>query len=225
MGRRPCATTLQPEMSGGELSALANWIGGIGCKGKYLEIGTAAGGTLSFMMNCFDVNARPRFVVVDTMAYFDNQFDTIKSNLTMNGLDAASVDFRVMSSAEAFRKAEVRDEQFKFILVDASHKIRQVMADLRWLKLLEVGGVACFHDYALKFKGVRWPVDRFLKHNPQFVRVGLSGSLLCVKRVAKSVKTEVTATDRIWAIFCAPFLQWELSLRKRFPPKGQLGLI
>ena len=73
MGTRACATTLQPEMSEEELSALANWVGGIGSNGKYLEIGTAAGGTLSFMMNCFDAGTRPRFVVVDTMAYFDNQ--------------------------------------------------------------------------------------------------------------------------------------------------------
>ena len=27
MGRRACATTLQPEMSEEELSALANWVG------------------------------------------------------------------------------------------------------------------------------------------------------------------------------------------------------
>ncbi len=225
MGRRACATTLQPEMSEEELSALANWVGGIGSNGKYLEIGTAAGGTLSFMMNCFDADARPRFVVVDTMAYFDNQLDIIKSNLALNRLDAASVDFRIISSAEAFRKAEERDEQFKFILVDASHKIRHVMADLRWLKLLEVGGIACFHDYALKFKGVRWPIDRFLRRNSQFIRVGLAGSLLCVKRVTKSMKAEVTAVDRLWALICSPFLQWDLSIRKRLPPKGGHGLV
>ena len=70
------------------------------------------------MMNCFDADA-PRFVVVDTMAYFDNQLDIIKSNLALNRLDAASVDFRMISSAR-HSEAEERDEQFKFILVDAS---------------------------------------------------------------------------------------------------------
>ena len=34
MGRRACATTLQPEMSEEELSALANWIGGISSNGN-----------------------------------------------------------------------------------------------------------------------------------------------------------------------------------------------
>ena len=73
------------------------------------------------------------------MACSDNQLDIIKSN-SLNGLDAASVDFRIISSAEAFRKAEERDEQFKFILVDASHKIRHVMADLRWLRVWKWAG-------------------------------------------------------------------------------------
>ena len=213
MGKRSSAITLKPEMSEAELSALKGWLRDL--DGYHLEIGTAAGGTLCFMMQCYPSSKRPPFVVVDSMAYFDNQLDIIKQNLADHGLDVGSVDFRIMTSDAAFVRAEAEGEQFDFILVDASHKIRHVMADLRWLRLLNVGGLACFHDYTARFKGVRWPVDRFLKRNAQFSRVGLTGSLLCVRRDAASARPEVTLADRIWALLWSPVLQLELSLRKR----------
>jgi hypothetical protein len=171
------------------------------------------------MMNCFEAGARPAFSVVDTMGYFDGQLDIVKRNLSQNGLDSRQVDFRVMSSDSAFARAEAEGERFDFILVDASHKIRHVMADLRWLRLLNVGGQACFHDYTAKFKGVRWPIDRFLKRNRQFSRVGLAGSLLCVRRDATSAQPEVTSCDRVWALLWSPILQLDLSLQKRFNSK------
>ncbi len=219
MGSRPSATTLKPEMTDEELSGMKTWLQSGSQKGRHLEIGTAAGGTLCFMMKCFEAEARPAFAVVDTMGYFDGQLDIVKRNLSQNGLDARQVDFRIMSSAEAFAISEAESERFDFILVDASHKIRHVMADLRWLRLLNVGGLACFHDYAAQFKGVRWPIDRFLKCNPQFSRVGLVGSLLCIRRGTKSVRPEVTLFDRAWALLWSPMLQLDLSLQKRLKPK------
>jgi len=219
MGSRPCANTLKPEMTDVELSGLRQWSQSANLNGRHLEIGTAAGGTLCFMMKCFEASVRPKFSVVDTMTYFDNQFEIVKRNLTQNGLEARDVNFRIMSSKEAFAKSESEGEQFDFILVDASHKIRHVMADLRWLRLLNVGGVACFHDYADRFKGVRWPIDRFLQRNPQFSRIGLAGSLLCVRRHAASTRPEVTILDRVWALLWSPALQFDLSMRKRFGSK------
>ena len=219
MGSRPCAHTLKPEMTDEELSGMQAWLQSGLQLGRYLEIGTAAGGTLCFMMNCFEADARPAFAVVDTMDYFDCQSDIVKRNLSQNGLDSRQVDFRVMSSDAAFARAEVEGERFDFILVDASHKIRHVMADLRWLRLLNVGGLACFHDYTARFKGVRWPIDRFLHRNPQFSRVGLSGSLLCIRRDTTSARPEVTSCDRIWALLWSPILQLDLSLQKRLKSK------
>jgi predicted O-methyltransferase YrrM len=219
MGHRRCATTLKPEMTDEELSGLKGWIQEASLEGRHLEIGTAAGGTLCFMMNSFEGDARPAFAVVDTMAYFDGQLDIVKSNLTQNGLDARQVDFRIMSSDAAFAISEAEGERFDFILVDASHKIRHVMADLRWLRLLNVGGLACFHDYAARFKGVCWPIDRFLQRSSQFSRVGLAGSLLCIRRDTTSARPEVTSCDRIWALLWSPILQLDLSLQKRLKAK------
>ena len=219
MGIRPSATTLAPEMTGEELSGLREWSQSANLIGRHLEIGTAAGGTLCFMMNCFEANVRPEFAVVDTMAYFGKQMEIVKSNLTQNGLDSWQVDFRVMSSDAAFARAEAEGERFDFILVDASHKIRHVMADLRWLRLFNVGGLACFHDYTARFKGVHWPIDRFLQRNSQFSRVGLAGSLLCIRRDTTSALSEVTSCDRIWASLWSPILQLDLSLQKRLKSK------
>ncbi|MDB4458975.1 class I SAM-dependent methyltransferase [bacterium] len=215
MGKRPSATTLDPEMSVEELSGMKGWLLSNQLKGTHLEIGTAAGGTLCFMMECFTAENRPPFSVVDTMSYFDDQIEIVKRNLSNHDLDANSVDFRTMASAEAFAQADAKQEKFDFILVDASHKIRHVMNDLRWMRLLNVGGIACFHDYIPVFKGVRWPIDRFLKRNSHFVRVGQAGSLLCIRKEREAASLEVTASDRFWSLVCSPILQWDLSIQKR----------
>ena len=215
MGKRSSATSLRPEIGDEELSCLKSWIQMVPQNGKYMEIGTAAGGTLCFMLQCLADQSCPRFVVVDTMQYFGDQRNIVEKNLANLGLDAGKVDFRVMPSVEAFIRAESEAERFDFILVDASHKIRYVMSDLRWLRLLNVGGLACFHDYAPRFKGVRWPVDRFLQNYPHFQNIGLKGSLLCLRREGESSRREVTWVDRVWALMLSPILQLDLSLQKR----------
>ena len=224
MGNRTTAKTLQPEMTEEELTGLRGWIQSAGLNGRYLEVGTAAGGTLCFLMKCFEANECPEFSVVDKMDYFEGQLDIVKTNLSRNGLDARQVDFCIMSSDEAFTRAESEGKRFDFILVDASHKIRHVMRDLRWLRLLNVGGLACFHDYIPKFKGVCWSINRFLGRNPQFSPVGLAGSLLCIRRDYWSKHLEVTARDRLWALIWSPLLQWELSLSKRLNSKRKPSL-
>jgi len=215
MGTRASATTLEPEMTDKELSALKAWIQDAELQGGRLEIGTAAGGTLCFLMKLHPDDSRPRFSVVDTMAYFPDQEAIVKRNLADNGLNADEVDFRIRSSDAAFAEAEAAGDRFDFILVDASHKIRYVMDDLRWMRLLNVGGIACFHDYAPRFKGVRWPIDRFLRRNPHFTRVGQADSLLCLRKERDGGASEVTMMDRLWARLCSPILQWDLSLQKR----------
>lgn len=225
MGTRPCANTLLPEMTEVELAGLKGWLLGSSLRGSHLEIGTAAGGTLCFMMKCFEADERPSFTVVDTMVYFANQHGIVRENLQKNGIDPSQVQFHVMTSVAAFAQAEKTGSRFDFILMDASHKIRHVMEDLHWLRLLNVGGLACFHDYAPRFKGVRWPVDRFLRRNPHFSRVGLAGSLLCVRRDATASRPEVTALDRSWALIWSPLLQLDLSMQKRLKSKRNLNLV
>ena len=211
-------------MTDEELSGLRDWLQMSKLAERCLEVGTAAGGTLCYMMKCFEADERPEFTVVDTMAYFANQHGIVHENLQKNGLDPGQVQFHVMTSVAAFAREEKAGSRFDFILVDASHKIRHVMEDLHWLRLLNVGGLACFHDYAPRFKGVRWPVDRFLRRNPHFSRVGLAGSLLCVRRDATASRPEVTALDRSWALIWSPLLQLDLSLQKRLKSKRILNL-
>ncbi len=219
MGKRNCAATLEPEMSGVELAALEKWIASASLKGKHLEVGTAAGGTLCHLMKQYSGDTRPPFAVVDTMVYFSDQLKVVQANLTANGLHPEDVDFRIMSSAEAYSAAVAINERFDFILIDASHKISSVMDDLRWLRLLNTGGIACFHDYAPRFKGVRWPIDRFLHKYPHFERLGLSGTLLGITRTKEVERMEVTHLDRLWAQLWSPLLQLDRGLRKRFTGK------
>ena len=102
MGKRNCAATLEPEMSGVELAALEKWIASASLKGKHLEVGTAAGGTLCHLMKQYGGDDRPPFAVVDTMVYFSDQLKVVQANLTANVLHPEDVDFRIMSSAEAY---------------------------------------------------------------------------------------------------------------------------
>lgn len=216
---RESARTLESEIAPDELCFLREVVVGNELSGTHVEIGTAAGGTLCAMMLSFEPRKCPKFVVVDTMTYFPDQLNLVRKNLKNHDIDPDNVDFRVAKSNEEYDRAQATGERFDFILVDASHKIRHVMADLRWLRLLNLGGLACFHDYSPKFKGVQWPVDRFLKRNPQFSRVGLMGSLLCIRRDTRSSRPEVTPLDRAWALLWSPILQLDLSLRKRIKAK------
>lgn len=221
MSHRPSAINLKPEMSPAELSALGEWLRHAGLQGRHLEVGTAAGGTLCFMLECYAPDSRPLFSVVDTMSYFVDQLGIVKENLRAHGIAPEAVDFRVARSGEAFDRAAATGERFSFILVDASHNMRHVMDDLRWLRLLEVGGLACFHDYGTIFKGVTWPLDRVLRANPHFTIVGRAGSLLAVRRERDSDRREVSALDRLWALAWSPVLQWERSLRKRLGRRSE----
>lgn len=200
---------------------MRQWLNAAHLQGRHLEIGTAAGGTLCAIMNWYSDSDRPAFTVVDTMSYFPNQLDIVKANLTEHGLDPQNVDFRVTGSDAAFESAQTNREQFDFILVDASHKIRDITNDLRWLRLLNQGGLACFHDYGPAFPGVRWSVDRFLRRHPHFVRHGQAGNLVCLQKDKPGKSPEVDGFDRAWATLLSPILNWRRSLQKRFKRKAR----
>lgn len=197
---RPCAETLEAEMTLPEQEFLQTLIRQEHFSGTHLEIGTAAGGTLCRMMNCFTDETRPRFVVVDRMTYFPDQQQTVIENLTRNGLSADQVDFRTTTSSEAFNQASRNRDNFDFILIDASHKILSVMADLRWTRLLNPGGIVCFHDYGEKFPGVKLAINRFLKHHSNYAPIGLADSLLALRKTAPCPSKEVSLLDSAYSV-------------------------
>jgi predicted O-methyltransferase YrrM len=212
---RASATTLEAEMTPEEAQALDRLLQSSNLSGRHLEIGTAAGGTLKRMMALYPKEARPRFVVVDTMKYFPDQMGIVARNLQSVGVDPAEVDFRVGDSWNEFRKAEAAGERFDFMLIDASHKLNHVTRDLSWTRMLKIGGYVAMHDYAPKFPGVMQAADRFLVRYPNYSREKLAGSLLILKKNAASPAAEVTAGDRFMAEIGNFFQQLGGSIRKR----------
>ncbi|MBI4686389.1 MAG: class I SAM-dependent methyltransferase [Nitrospirae bacterium] len=189
-----------------------------GFKGKHLEIGTAAGGTLCLLMKVFETGKRPPFIVVDSMNYFPNQYEAVQKNLKNNGITLADVEFRIKSSREAFAEAYRAGEMFDFILIDASHKIHRVTEDLMWTRLLSKGGIVCLHDYRY-IKGVTLAVKRFLRKNPHFEVIDCIQTLIALRKSRLSSKPEINLTDRLRATALAPLLQLENSLTKRLSRK------
>ena len=167
--------------------------------GTHLEIGTGAGGTLCVMLKAFTQEKPPRFVVVDKMRYFENQLELVKVNLAKHGFDENTVEIRVSKSNAAFAQSNAAQERFDFVLIDGSHKIRSVMGDLRWLRLVNVGGLVCLHDYSSRFLGVRLSVNHFLRRYWNYERVAQAGSLLVLRKTALSKRPEVTRFDELYA--------------------------
>lgn len=197
---RRCAIELSPEMTPVEHELLLGILEKEEYPGKHLEVGTAAGGTLCRMLETLPPENR-HFVVVDTMTYFDDQLEAVKTNLQNNGLDAEAVEFRVKSSDAAFREAMAVGEKFDFMLIDAGHKIMDVMRDLRWTRLLCPGGIVCLHDYDSSWahRGVVVAVDRFLAGNSHYERIAHSERLLVLRKLRSSPSLEVTGIDIFYA--------------------------
>jgi predicted O-methyltransferase YrrM len=217
---RASATTLAAEVSDNELAALKSQLQWRRLKGTHLEIGTAAGGTLKELMRCYSDAKRPRFAVVDPMRYFPDQPAIVRKNLASAGLDPEQVDFRVGRSWPEFQRSERAGEHFAFIFVDGSHKIHHVTEDLAWTRLLQPGGIICFHDYNRNFPGVVLPVDRFLARYRNYRVVEQVESLLIVEKTAASSAREIDARDRLRARIINVFHQLQASARKRAPRAG-----
>lgn len=202
---RRSATTLEPELSENEIDLLISILRDNDLTGPHLEIGTAAGGTLRRMILEYG-EPRPSFVVVDPMTYFPDQRAIVEKNLRLGGIEASAVDFRVGNSAAMFKIASAKNERFSFIFIDAVHRARFVTEDLRWTRLLEVGGVVCLHDYGPRFPGVIWATDRFLAHHPNYERVAGADTLVVLKKHTQSIRPEVNGIDRAASVFADLFL-------------------
>ena len=212
---RDCATTLASELLEDELCGLLDLLKQKKMSGNHLEIGTAAGGTLLRMMQCYENRARPHFVVVDPMNYFPNQYEIVKTNLSRSGIDPHDVEFRITKGYDAFMRAEDNKEVYDFIFIDGSHKLKYVMQDLCWARLLRKGGLLCLHDYHVKTKGVILAADRFLRKYKNYTRVDLINRLLVLRKNDKSATPEVSVGDRVYASVVSPFVQLRYSMQKR----------
>jgi predicted O-methyltransferase YrrM len=215
MNYRASANTLASELFDDELACLLQYARTSNRGARFLEIGTAAGGTLCRMMGGFSDAERPRFVVVDPMNYFPNQVEIVKRNLSQHGLPPEAPELRISTSAAAFPLAEAAREEYDFMLIDGSHKIRYVTEDLRWTRLLRAGGIVCMHDYGPIHKGVTLPADRLLSKHPNYRRECLTRSLLVLRKESASTVPEISPGDLIWANLLSPLLQLELSISKR----------
>ena len=85
---RDCATTLDSELSSNELANLIDILVHKKLKGIHLEIGTAAGGTLCKLMSSYrdKLHSCPKFIVVDPLKYFPNQYEKVMENLSNHHL-------------------------------------------------------------------------------------------------------------------------------------------
>lgn len=211
---RPSAATLESEMSPSELEFLTSLIKKNAFTGPHLEIGTAAGGTLCRMIKAAE-KTQPRFVAVDPMNYFADQENTVRRNLSQNGIDSSSVDIRAARSYQAFLKAKKQKESFDFILIDGAHNIKYVTQDLSWTRLLRPGGIVTLHDYCHQTVGVQIAANRFLRKHKNYKIIGQVGSLLAIQKQAKSKRTETSTFDLILAYLTSPFLQLQASVKKK----------
>jgi hypothetical protein len=220
---RPSATTLEPEISVAEMSALLRAMHATPLTGMHLEIGTAAGGTLRELMRSYSAEVRPRFVVVDPMTYFPDQIGIVRRNLASAGIDPDSVDFRVSRSWPAFQGAARADERYSFMFIDGSHKAHRVMQDICWARLLEPGGLLCFHDYTPRLPGVIFAVDRLLAVNPNYEIADHTGSMMILRKTAPSARPEVRRRDLLLAQTVNLGHQIAAGARKRIARKDRVN--
>lgn len=215
---RSSATTLQSECHPEELELLRRTLGAHDLKGRHLEIGTAAGGTLKELMLAYpDTATRPDFFVVDPMTYFKDQPAKVRQNLKSAGIDPDTVTFWI-GTTEDFLETERRAGRvFDFIFVDGDHKAVPVMIDIQWADMLREGGFICFHDRRAKFPGVGWAIARFLKRNPNFREVAAARSLVVVQKTDAQTGPVISEADIKAARRAEPRLRLMRSLRKRLP--------
>jgi len=193
----PSAHTLASELTADELTALRQSIVSVqarGLRGEHIEIGTAAGGTLVQMLKTHAGGPLRPYWVVDTMTYFHDQLATVKRNLTNHGLDPEAIRFFTMMSGRAFLEARRQRPNAAFLFIDADHELHGVTRDLQWTCFLQPQGILCMHDYVAgdTLNGVTLAADRFLARNRHFEKLGLTGSLLILRKNQAIARLEVS---------------------------------
>ena len=139
----------------------------------------------------------------------------MRKNLSNSDIDPSRVTFWEGTTDSHLSKAFDDGLNFKFIFIDGDHKAYPVMNDLRWMELLEVGGVACFHDYCDKFPGVGWSLEHFLSRNDQFSKILEAETLRVIQRNGENI-VPVNRLDLFQSKFMQVFLRLRRSIKKRF---------
>ena len=217
---RQSSIDLSSECSITERACIADAIKSLSSGGNFLEIGTAAGGTLKEIIGTADNEKLDViFYVIDPFTYYPDQLQKVNKNLTNSGIDPSRVRFWQGTTDNHFPIALEKGIKFKFIFIDGDHKAYPVMNDLRWMELLEVGGVACFHDYCDKFPGVAWSLEHFLSKNEQFSKISEAETLRVIRRNGENI-VAVNKLDLLQSKFIQVFLRLRRSIKKRLAKKN-----
>lgn len=220
---RPSAVSGETELHPGEWEALCERVSQLDLDGRLVEVGTAAGGTLIKMLQAIPEDRHSRVSVVDTFQYFPDHLEIWKANLRQHGFDPERIEVLQGNSEAGLRVLMQRQEVLAFVLVDAGHKLKDVIRDVRYLSLLQVGGLAAFHDYSERFPGVMLAVDTFLKRNPEYQQEAVCGTLIFVRKTGKPLRDEMPAWIIAWMTLRSVGMQWGRSLRKRLPGGARNG--
>jgi len=213
---RISATTLESECTQEERALLRRILSDHELRGRHLEIGTAAGGTLKELIGIYmNRPERPQFVVIDPLTYFENQLSKIQANLKSAGIDPDSVAFWQGTSTDFLARERASGVGFDFVFIDGDHRAYPVMVDLQWADMVNPGGFICLHDRSEKFPGVGWAIDRFLSRSPEFSFVQQAGTLVVLRKNIDRQGSFVTASD-LWAAWWSQLKRKYIrSIRKR----------
>ena len=214
---RPSAVTGETELHSGEWEALCSRVAALEVEGRIIEVGTAAGGTLVKLLQALPADKHEQVSVVDTFEYFPDHLKIWQDNLRQNGWDPDVIELLKGTSMEGYGKVAGRGDRLAFVLVDAGHKLKDVIRDVQWLSLLEMGGVGAFHDYSERFPGVMLAVDTFLERHPEFEREALVGTLMFVRKTRETHRVAMPVWLIGWMTFRSLLMQWAKSVRKRWP--------
>ena len=212
---RQSGIDLSSECTLAERNCIAEAIKTLSVGGNFLEVGTAAGGTLKEIINTSDdAKLLSNFFVLDPLTYFPDQLKKIQQNLSNSKIDPSRVEFWEGTTDSHLPIATEKKLEFNFIFIDGDHKAFPVMNDLRWMDHLVIDGVACFHDYNNKFPGVMWSLDRFLARNDEFSVLLRADSLVVVRREGKNI-ISVNKIDLFLSKFMQIYLRFRRSIKKR----------
>ena len=213
---RRSAIDLSSECTKAERNCISDAVKLLPSGGNFLEIGTAAGGTLKeIIQTTDDCNLKAKFYVLDPFTYFPDQLKKVHQNLINSDIDPSRVVFWEGTTDTQFSITKKDKINFNFIFIDGDHKAFPLMKDLQWMDLLSVGGIACFHDYNEKFPGVIWSLDHFLGRNDQFKVISKVDSLVIIQRLGKKIRP-VKNLDLIQSKFMQVYLRLRRSIKKRF---------
>jgi hypothetical protein len=206
---------LTSECSDDEVSEISRLIVDEHISGNFLEVGTAAGGTLVEIIKAAKkVSRDSRFFILDTFTYYENQKEKVLQNLKIHGHTEASVTLWEGTSEQYLRLQDNRSPQFQFMFIDGDHRASYVQKDLEWLNYLSVGGVVCFHDYCPRFPGVVWSVDRIFSYSSSFEVVAKCDTIIALRRVDDGV-IDPKYFNKMAGIWAQARFRFAKSIRKR----------